>query len=180
MSNQPQLPSPYRRGANDGFPFGLYLVVLFFASIFSSQVALLTLLTLLLFIGVPFVIYYFLRRAYIADYGCTTMSALWMHGIMIFLCGGLIAGAVEIIWLRWIQPDFILDQVNAMIAFYREAGIERSDEMADILQKMVDNHLVPSAIMIVVELLWLGVFTGSLLSALIAILVRARPIPQRP
>lgn len=176
MTPTPSLPSPYRRGAEDGLLFAVYLVALFFASIYSTEVALLPLVTILLMLGVPFVIYRFLRRAFVADHGCTTMSGLWMHGIMIFLCGGLLSAAVSFVWLRWIQPDYIIDQLHSVIDLYEGSGWARGEEMADMLQRMIDNRLVPSVISIVMEMLWLGVFTGSLLSALMALLVRARPV----
>lgn len=178
MSPTRSLPSPYRRGAHDGLSFAVYLTVMFFASLYTTRVALLSLLVVLMMIGVPFVIYRYLRRAYVADYGCTQMSALWMHGIMIFLCGSLLAGAVEIVWLRWIQPDYIINQLHAVIDLYENSGWDRGEEMAAMLQRMIDNSLVPSAISIVMEMLWLSVFTGSLLSALMALLVRARPLPS--
>lgn len=168
--------SPYRRGAHDGLTFAIYLTVMFFASIYATGVAMLSLLVILMMIGVPFVIYYYLRRAYVEDYGMTQMSALWMHGIMIFLCASLLSGAVEVIWLRWVQPTFIVDQLHSVIELYEGSGWDRGEEMAEVLRRMIDNQLVPSAISIVMEMIWLSVFTGSLLSALLALLVRARPV----
>lgn len=173
--SQPQ-PSPYRRGAEDGLTFAVYLTVMFFASIYSTRVAMLSLLVIVMMLGVPFVIYGYLRRAYVADRGRTIMSSLWMHGIMIFLCGSLLAGAVELIWLRWIDSDYIITQLNAVVELYSDSGWDRGEQMAEVIQRMIDNGLVPSVISIVMEMIWLSVFTGSLLSALIALLVRARPI----
>lgn len=176
MPTRSSLPSPYRRGAEDGLTFAIYLTVMFFASIYSTRVALLSLLVILMMLGVPFVIYRYLRKAYVADSGTTVMSALWMHGIMVFLCGSLLAGAVEVVWLRWIDPTYIIDQLHAVIALYEDSGWERGEEIATVLQRMIDNSLVPSAISIVMEMIWISVFTGSLLSALLALLVRARPL----
>ena len=176
MPTTNSLTSPYSRGAHDGLSFAVYLTVMFFASIYTTRVALLSLLAILMMLGVPFVIYRYLRRAYVADGGITIMSGLWMHGIMIFLCGSLLAGAVEVVWLRWIDPTYIVDQIHSIIDLYSNSGWERGEEMAQVLQRMIDNSLIPSAISIVMEMIWLSVFSGSLLSALIALLVRARPI----
>lgn len=41
---------------------------------------------------------------------------------------------------------------------------------------MIDMHLVPSAVAIVVELIWLAIFSGSLVSLLMALLARSRPV----
>ncbi|MFG6423482.1 MAG: hypothetical protein K1V71_03655, partial [Paramuribaculum sp.] len=70
----------------------------------------------------------------------------------------------------------IVDQIHSIIDLYSNSGWERGEEMAQVLQRMIDNSLIPSAISIVMEMIWLSVFSGSLLSALIALLVRARPI----
>ncbi|MBD5345878.1 MAG: DUF4199 domain-containing protein [Bacteroides sp.] len=169
-------PSPYSRGARDGLTFGIYLTVMFFASIYTTRVAMLSLLSIAMMLAVPFVIYYYLRRGYVADRGRAQMSALWIHGIMIFLCGSLLAGAVEVIWLRWIDKTYVVDQIHAVIDLYSNSGWDRGEEMAKLLQSMIDNNVIPSTISIVMEMIWLSVFSGSLLSALLALLVKARPL----
>ncbi len=68
---------------------------------------------------------------------------------MIFLCGSLLAGAVEVVWLRWIDPTYIVDQIHSIIDLYSNSGWERGEEMAQVLQRMIDNSLIPSAISIV-------------------------------
>ncbi len=175
--NKPAYISPYRRGADDGFRFALYLTAMFFASIYAARVPMLSLAVIALMLGVPFVIYYFLRKAYVEEHGTTLMSSLWMHGIMIFLCGSLLAGAVEFVWLRWVNPTYVVDQLHAVIEIYASSGWERGEEIASVLRDMIEHKMVPTSISIVMEMIWLSVFTGSLLSALMALLVRARPLP---
>ena len=171
--------SPYKRGADDGVTFAIYLTALFFASIYSIDVPLLSFVVLLLVLGVPFMIYMYLRRAYVADKGFTLLSGLWMHGIMIFLCGSALSAVVQVIYLKWLNPHYISDMVKTAIDLYSQLPGENAERMTDILQKIIDNNMVPSAISIVMEMLWLSVFSGSLLSVLMALLVRARPVkPQ--
>ncbi|MDE5835816.1 MAG: DUF4199 domain-containing protein [Paramuribaculum sp.] len=166
--------SPYRRGADDGFIFGVMLCVMFFAGVFSVSAPVLSVVALIIFIAVPFVIYTFLRRAYITDLYTTQLSSLWMQGIMTFICGSLIAGLVAVVYLKWINPDFIADRLQEAIDFYSGSGWQQGEEMADLLQNMVKAHVVPTPIQIGIEMIWLGVFSGSLLSLLMAVLVRAR------
>ena len=79
------IQSPYRRGADDGLWFGLYLSVMFFSSILSGRVAMLSLLSLVLVVCVPVVIYFFMR-AYDRRLGpAGTFPMLWMQGVVIFL-----------------------------------------------------------------------------------------------
>lgn len=165
--------SPYRRGADFGVYFGLYLTALFFASAFSISAPLLSFLSLVLIAGVPFVIYFMLRTSYRKDYCKTLFSSLWMEGIAIFFFGGLIASFVSVVYMRWINPDFINTQVDTLIDLYRSIDWDRGHEMADIFQRAREQHLLPSAIQITVDMLWLIVFSGSILSMLMALLVQA-------
>ncbi len=172
----PHTHSPYRRGADDGFVFGAYLTASFLTMVWSSAVPLLGLVSMLLLAGVPVFIYMRLRRSFVADSGHTLLSSLWMQGIATFACGSLIAGAVATAYLKWIEPDFIIGRLREAIDFYSGSGWERGQEVADTLQRMIDMHLVPSAVAIVVELIWLAIFSGSLVSLLMALLARSRPV----
>ncbi len=172
--------SPYRRGADDGFLFGILLAAIFFAGDFSFTVPLLGLISMLLALSVPFVIYFFLRRAYVADYGTTQLSSLWMQGIMTFACGSAIAGLLAMVYLKWINPDFFSLRIAEAIEFYRSSGWESGERMADTLSAMVSAHVMPSAVQMVLEMIWLGIFSGSLLSLLMSLLARARAVPGMP
>lgn len=135
-------------------------------------------LCVVLMLSVPFVIYSYQRRSYLRDNGHTILSSLWVEGITTFFCGSLLSGIIQVIYLKWIDPGFILSQMQQMITLYRDSGLQNGTELADLLQQLIDNHAVPSAISIVIEMIWLAVFSGSLLSVLMALLVRARPIPD--
>lgn len=170
--------SPYKRGADNGAIFGLLLVAMFFSMVMSVNYPIFSMITALLFISVPFVIYRFLRRSYIADFGMSQISSLWMQGIMTFACGSLICGIVAAVYLKWIDPDFIHERIGDAIRFYRESGLKSGEELADTLQAMVKANLMPTAVQIVVEIIWLSIFSGSLLSLLMALLARARSVPD--
>lgn len=166
--------SPYRRGADDGFIFGAMLCAMFFAGVYSFTVPLLGLVSFAIMLAVPFVIYRFLRRSYLADYGTTLLSSLWMQGIVTFACGCLISGLVAAVYLKWIDPDFMTERIREAIDFYRSSSWQSGEEMADVMERMIDANVMPSAVAMVVEMIWLGIFSGSLLSLLMALLARAR------
>ena len=172
--------SPYRRGDDDGFLFGILLSAMFFAGVFSFTIPLLGLISTLLALSVPFVIYFFLRRAYVADYGTTLLSSLWMQGIMIFACGSLIAGLLAMVYLKWINPDFFSARIAEAIEFYRSSGWESGERMADTRSAMVEARVRPSAVQMVLETIWLSIVSGSLLSLLMGLLARARAVPGVP
>lgn len=95
---------------------------------------------------------------------------------MIFLCGSLIAGAVTTIYLKWINPDFIVNLLHRAIEVWRSSDLSNAREMAAVAQKMIDYNLVPSAIEIAVEMIWLSVFSGSILSLLMSLLARSKSV----
>lgn len=166
--------SPYRRGAVYGAPFGLYLTALFFAISYTFDHQFLGLVSFAMMLGVPVLIYVFLRRSFVEDRGTTIYSSLWMEGIAIFFFGGLISTLVAVVYMRWIEPDFIESRIDAIIALYEQADFSRSEEAIDILTRAREQNLIPKPIDIAVDMLWFIVFTGSMLSMLMALLARAR------
>lgn len=174
-----QQKTVYRRGADDGFYFGLYLVALFFASAFSLTMPFAGLLSTVMMLAVPFVIYHFLRRAYIECEGKSQFSELWLHGIVIFFCGGLIAGVVAVVYMRWIAPDFIINQANIAIGIWEEANMPQADELAKTMKLAIEQKMIPTPIQLVIEMLWLQVFTGSLLSMLLSAIIRSIKIKRK-
>lgn len=165
--------SVYKRGASDGAIFGIIMIALFFSSIYVIDVPVLILVTILIMLAVPFVVYKFLRKHFVQSQGYATFSELWLHGIIIFACGSLISGLVAFIFLRWIQPDFMIDQMNTIINLYQSIGDDDAEEAAHLLQQMIDNKLVPTAIQSVIQTSFLCVFTGSILSMLVALIARS-------
>lgn len=165
--------SVYKRGGDDGFVFGIYLVVMFFATAYSMAVPFAGLLSTLMMLAVPVVMYRFLRRTYVAFGGKLTFSELWLQGIVTFFCGGLISGLVAVVFMRWIQPDFIVSQANAAIKIWEESGLPQGQEMADVLRKAIEQKMIPSSIQLVIEMLWLQVFSGSILSIVLSLIIRS-------
>lgn len=168
--------SPYRRGADDGFVFGIYLSVLYIAMALNLVVPYAGFVATILAIGVPVIIYKFLRRSYVKDYGTTPFASLWMQGIMIFLCGTLIMAFVAYIYMRWIDPDYLLNEVTRGIEIFGASDKAQEREFAEILQKALDNNLIPSPIQLATQMITLGVFSGSLLSIIVSLLVQVRKV----
>lgn len=169
-----QYKSPYRRGADDGLWFGLCLTLIFFSSVYAQHHPLFSAVTLGLLISVPVVVYLALRRAYTDDPVNSTLSALWMQGIMMFLCGSLISGACSVVYLKWINPGYVTGLVSEAIEVYRSTGDPSMTKLADGLQAMADAGAVPSAPSLVFATIWSSVLAGSILSLIIGLIVRAR------
>lgn len=169
-----QFKSVYQRGANTGFYFGLYLSALFFAMAYSMMVPGLSLLALVMMAAVPVIIYKCLRRMYVEEKGYSLLSGLWMYGIVIFFCGSLIAAAVSAIFLKWIHPGFMTEQIALSIDMLKSSGLKDGESMAEMLQLISDKGMIPGPAEVSIRTITFSVFTGSILSLIMAALAMAR------
>lgn len=158
------IQSPYRRGADDGLIFGIYLTVMFFASIFAGSFTPLSLLALLMMAAVPAVIYRFMLSYHRSLGANGSFAMLWMQGVVIFFCGMLIAGTALIVYMKWIHPGFISEQLTAIAALKGSMPDSQMDIAADMASKMLEARFIPTPIDIVTEMMMLAIVSGSILS----------------
>lgn len=166
--------SVYRRGADDGLWFGIYLSAMFGVSVCAITVSdSLSWLTMAMAATVPAIIYFFLKRSYREDYCTSTFSALWLHGICIFFFGCLIMALTAYVYLRVINPAFYHNTIGMVLEMYDEAGISAENPNVKLLSTMQKNNMYPTAGQSAMELIMSGVLTGSILSMIISLIVRA-------
>ena len=171
--------SPFRRGADNGFRFGAYLTAIYALMAAGNHVPLLSILTLALMAGVPAMIYMLLRRDRTSPGGLPTLGALWIDGLLTFLGGGILAGAVMMIYLNWIEPDYIAGNLEQTIAMLDESPDPQSHDLAEQLRTAIDNGFNISPIMFTMTMLWLVATSGSVLSLVIAaIIIHKHPTPK--
>ncbi|MCM1518877.1 MAG: DUF4199 domain-containing protein [Pseudoflavonifractor sp.] len=166
--------SVYRQGADTGLYFGLYLTVLFFTMAYSINVPVLSVVSFVLMLGVPVFIYACLRSYYCRLRGHVIFSGLWMYGIMIFLCGSLISAAVSVIYMKWISPGFMATQMQTSLDILEASTMPEAQETAKTIKLMRDSGMLPGPAETALRIVSFNVFTGSMLSALMALLARAR------
>ena len=165
----------YREGGYRGLSTGIYFTLMFLTAIWSDQMPALSMITVALAVGVPFFIYRHTAVVYI-KYGRTArFSDLWMLGIMLFLCGGLICAIIAYSYLHYIVPGYLYEQTTKAIDIYSKLPT-KDPQMVTALQTAAKQGLLPSDIEFVVEMLWFQIFSGSLLSLLLAYIVRKKQI----
>lgn len=165
-------PSVFRRGADDGWRLGLYMYAIFVSAAYSVRMPWLGILSFILMLAVPFIVYRWLSRDYVRYQAMRFFSATWMQGICSFFFGSLIFAVLTYVFMRFIEPGWIADNVRMAADFYRQIGTAESLQMATALQGMIDKHLLPSAISFAISMIWTITFTGSVLSLLLSLLVR--------
>lgn len=162
--------SVYVLGAEDGLILGPIMsaaMVLFGA---MSYVPIYVIPALLAFLVVPIVAYLRLGRTYRRQGG--TFSALWLQGICMFFFGGLIMSVVIYAALTWWVPGFMMHQINSVIEIYGTLDNPSADQIVDTLEKAKSAGLLPTALDVALQMLYIAVFTGSILSMFYAFLIR--------
>ena len=170
----------YARGADDGAWMGLYLVAIFGCLAASSVAPIASVPAVVLMLGVPFLTYYFLRRTHRAAYGLTQFSALWMQGIVMFACGALIFGVCSYVYLRWLDEGFIRRVMEQAVVYYGSLPDPTGEyeDMSTSMTKMLEHNTLPSSSTMTAAWMWLIVFSGSVLSAIVAAVARLRRVPD--
>lgn len=175
MNTEQQPKSVYRRGADDGFIFGVYLSLMFIfqALAIVHNSTLLSLLTLIMMLAVPAVIYFFLRRAYIADGRRSSFSALWLQGICTFFFGSLLMAVTVYVYTRLVQPNFMPEAFESLRQAYAMIDTDEAQQMVRWIENAQKHHLYPPASQLAVAFIWGAVFTGSILSMIISFVIRS-------
>jgi hypothetical protein len=161
------------RGASDGLIFGLYLTALFLLSANSLAIPSLSLPSMVLMCGIPFLTYFYLYKGYKQEFGTTTFSALWMQGIVMFFCGSMIMALVIYLFMRWIHPSFLVDFLTTARDLYDGMDWDNGKQMAQTIDTMIDNHLVPAPITIAIQSMLMCTFFGSILSIFCSLIIGA-------
>ncbi len=174
-----QHKSVYKSGADDGFILGAYLSVWFLLLGYSTENIYLAPLAMLMMLGVPVVIFFMLRRAYVRAYGLSQFSELWLQGIITFVCGTLLMGVVAYVFLRYLNPGFIMNQASVAAGYYASLPGQEARSVAHALQVMIDRNMLPEPIYVVFQMILLGVFSGSMLSMVATWIVRRIKVRSR-
>lgn len=162
----------FQRASEWGVPFGLFLACGGITYIFADYFMPLGILSFMISLATPIVVYKFQRRKFIEDDGFTEHSALWMLGIMLYILGTILASFIIFLVLQYFRPDFMYEQAQTVINAYSQMPDMKDSEMLKVIQYMVDNRLMPSPIETVFNVFWFVTFIGSLTSALTAWLAR--------
>lgn len=170
--------SIYKRAAEWGLSFGLYIACMGVASIYADYFAPLSIIFILMIMATPLVVYYFQRRRFIEDDGFTEYAGLWMLGILLFIFGSVIASFIIYLVLQYFRPDFMYEQARLVIEAYSKIPQASDSEVLRVLQRMVDEKLLPTPIEAVFNAFWFITFFGSLVSAITA-LIAQRKLPKR-
>ena len=78
--------------------------------------------------------------------------------------------------MQYVTPTYIYDQVVTAIELYKTVPGEEAAEMVKVMQAIVDRHALPTAMEVVVQMIMLVTFLGSLLSMALAGVMSCRRV----
>ncbi len=169
-----QMKTLYDRAAVNGFYFGLYLVALFFVNAYTQALPILSIVGLAMMVAVPVLVYRWLASSYRVSRLKASYSELWLEGIMMFFFATLIVSVVSVVYMLWIHPGWLVEQMTTAIEQARASELPQLEEMASVLSDAMKERVLPTPIQLTLDMGWLIMFTGSVLSMCMAALVRSR------
>lgn len=168
--------SVFQYAAEYGLVFGLYLSCIFFTCIYGNVSTLISMAGMLLFIASPILVFKFMRKFHNSHLSTSTFGSVWTLGVMIYLCASMICGIVTYIWLQYVMPGFILEQAQTALATYEAIPELKNHAITTTLRQAIENHLLPTPIVIVFQMMWITIFSGMIVSLILSPLARMRRI----
>lgn len=156
----------YRLGAGSGVWMGLafcLLAVCFFASVKVPDLSVLLFVLVLLIIPLEI---FLMRRFALRSPSFRSVSALWMFGIVTFICGSLIAALFSAVYMIYIEPGFIHHYFDHTLDLLKQTG---NTDQYETLQTF--RNVLPGPMDFVETMFWTSTFFGSVLSLLLALLL---------
>ena len=158
--------SVYSLGAADGLWTGLAMGFCMMFMILSTRIPFLGLVAMALVILTPWLVWRFLRRAWISGQTPPTFSAVWLHGICIFLFGSIIMALMMYISLKFLSPGWIENQT--LLVVKELSANPNTLDQAKTMSRIIESGQLPSPIYVSISSIWLVAFTGSMWSMIFA------------
>lgn len=158
-------PSIAARAADSGVVMGGVIMVMVLATGFAYTYPLAGLLMVVVALAGIFVLYFLLRRSYVRTDYTSTMVELWAEGIAIFFLGSLVPAVVVYLLLRFVQPEFMAQQVD--LALKNISQLPPTPEVENVTQALTtmrDKNLMPTAAQMAAQVIAMNMFVGMVLS----------------
>lgn len=154
-----------------GIYLGIFLAVKFVVTTQSTRFVALNVLSQLLLVALPFVVYGLMKRYQNEEEGRAGFSQLWLFGIFLFFFGSLLSGVVEYVFYRFIDPLYLNRLISSALDAMAALIQVQDSPFLQMMREGLEKGGAPSAIEMVYQTILSNVFFGSLLSILLAWIV---------
>ena len=167
--------SIYKYASEAGLPAGLYLTLMSACVLFSINFPPLPMLLFPLGIGFPFLLWFLIRKISREEASYNKFSSLWLGGIYTVIFGTLICLFLSALYIVFIQPDFVAIYVNNALEAVESSPMAADyAESIEMMHKAIEAHILPSGMEFLTTMAWFTCFCGSVLSAVIALIINYR------
>ncbi|MDE7387466.1 MAG: DUF4199 domain-containing protein [Muribaculaceae bacterium] len=158
--------------ADYGIVLGALYCITFFGGLYAVRLPWLSVACLLAAVGVPVAVWIMLKNTWNRSLRTMPFSAMWTEGIVASAFGGILLALATFIYLKWVAPGIMLGALEHQADLWDAAATEQSKANARALRIMIENGAIPHPSEIALQLVCLVVFSGSLLTMLLSLLIR--------
>lgn len=149
---------------------GAILIVKFILTAITMYHPMVSFFALIAGIAIPIIAYIIIKK-FRDQTNYSKFTQIWAFGLYLFLFGALLSGAVEYIYYRFINPDYILLLYKNLANAIEELANNNIDSLKDITD-VIKETPPPTSIEFVLQGVWTSIFMGSIYSAILAIFMR--------
>ena len=142
-----------------GAYMGLYFVVKFIFAVLSLNYPFCNVVSTIMLLFVPLVVFFMMRKFSNQNEGGSYFSA------------SLISGLAQYIYYVYINPEYIKSQLSAAVTLLESLNMTSDPSLLEAVKTGLEQGNIPSPMAVVIQQMWVNVFFGSLLSAVMAWLV---------
>lgn len=144
---------------NIGLLLGLYFVAKFVIASVSIYFPLLSAVSFLLSLAIPFVMYFFLMNT--LKKNCETgviFSNVWTLTILSILFASLIESIFMYMYLQYVNPDYLSDQISTISTMLNQFNESQKNETLSKFIESYEKAEIPSAINISINSIFNNIF----------------------
>lgn len=160
-----------------GLILGAYFILKFAVTVLSSKVIILSILSWILLIGIPFVIYWMLRRYRDRQNdGYIEFGRAWSLGLLLIFFASLPEALAQFAYFQYINPSYIHEQITQISTALDSLGdMKENPALTDLISKYKETA-APAPIQMAFQGIFNNLFFGSLITlAVAAIVKRSKP-----
>lgn len=171
MAEEFKLKSVTQYAMEYGTYLGLFFIIKFIINVLFLKLPFLSILMVLMLIAIPVISYYFIRR-FCDNLPVRSVARIWLFGIYMFFFASLLCGAVEYVYYRYINPDFLYQQQQMLEEMLNTMYVQKGGAIFDNMRETLSENGVQTPIDAVFGGIWSTVFFGSLYSLILALFMR--------
>lgn len=163
-----------RIAARYGLFVGISGAIAIFATLYSYDSIILSIIALLGYVGVPCILWRALTNVMNQTSGNATFIHLWRTGTLTMAAGGLVLAITSFIFFKWIDPDVFNEMFEKLTSIYSHSDNKEALDKLTHIQEIINQNGLPSAGELSIQMFVSTVLSGTVLSVIMAAIISRR------